>query len=266
MATMQTQSISDLNQRIEELSKLLVQNRKSKEILLEKLQSGIQQRETTQVAKESDVLNIWSNQCNGKFNALIENSFLCDSPSQQSINCTSTQEIQNQFADVTPYQTASITIKRKNNLMCFEQYDQETGKTLLGLIDKTVTNNYFARKNVEHIKSFEFKKPISSETIQGEIKISNDISFLIVDFLEDFDFVLGMSGLKTIEGSVDFRSLKLFFQSKIDYKVNVCLSKLDEIEKTKIEESKIVDHKVFSTCKLIENNEITREIKLLGNK
>lgn len=149
MATIQTQSINNLNKRIEELTNCLQQNQESKVINLENWQSRVhQQKTTTEIAKERDVFNSSSNQCNGEFNAPIEEFILCDT-SQQSIECESTYEVQHESADQFPCQTASI--RRKNNVLCFEQYDQEAGRTPLGLIDETVSNNYIARKNVEQI-------------------------------------------------------------------------------------------------------------------
>lgn len=233
VATMQM-LINDLKEKIEEFSKQSEQNRAAKERYKYHGENSLSETNNQQQANETEVdkrkinQDNPSNQHNEKFHATLERQFLIDNQSQQS----NEHQIQNQF-DVTideiPYETASIAIKRINGLLCFEQCDKESGK-MIGLIDMKVNNNYISREIVKNEKLLELKKPICSDTTHGEIKISNDISFSVVDFLGNFDFVLGMDGLKKINGNIDFLSLKLTFKGKTENTVDAC-SKLDQKEK-----------------------------------
>lgn len=225
-------------------------------------EKNIQQQENVAENGKRNKINrenfgIW---CIDKFNSTLEENCY---QSQQSNENQSADETQNHFDESTSeirYETASIHLKRLNNLLCFERNDKRTNRRLLGLIDMRSKFNYISKENAQFGKILKLKKPFFVETIYGQTPISHfvfvnlfshDIPFLIVDFLQNFDFTLGMGGLRKINATIDFMSLELIFKSKIKTKVDICH---ELIEKTEFEDEKIEACKGIETVKNVETN------------
>lgn len=194
--------INHLNEKIEKISNQLEQHRAAKEFQEENHQNqkNIQQRDdATEFYAVKTVRENLSTPCNGTFNSTLEENFLINNLSQQLNENQASNKMQNKFddsIDKIPYEAAGIAIERIGDQLCFEQFDKQSGKTLFGLIDIKVKNNYISKEFVMNEKLFELKRPIYTKAIDGTVKISHDITFLVVDFLGNFDFVLGMDGLK----------------------------------------------------------------------
>lgn len=173
-------------------------------------------------------------------------------------------------ANVIPYETASIFLKRINNNLCFERTDKQADRKLIGLIDMGIKNNFISRKNVKHGKILELKKSITIKTVQGQSKVScyvkvnifsHDLIFLIVDTLDKFDFLLGFVGLRKINASIDFLSLKLIFNKKIEKKVDICPS-LSRLNKRKKNQNNIVQKEKNEEENIVNEIEKTKTEKI----
>lgn len=111
-----------------------------------------------------------------------------------------------------------------NGLPCFDRIDQQTGNSFLTLVDSGATNNYVLRKNVTHGKLIKLKSSIFVKTILGNSEIthfvkinlfSHDLKFYVLNFLGNFDAILGMDGLRKIHAIIDLMSFKLIYTSRI---------------------------------------------------
>lgn len=187
-----------------------------------------------------------NNHTNGKFNPKFEEKFSESTNQSQQSNVH--QNEQNQFVKTNngiPCETGSIPIRRLNNSLCFERTDRQTHRKLLGFIDVKIKNNLITEKHVKHGKILKLKYPKIIETEFGLFEISsyvkvnifsNDLNFLIVDTIGNFDILLGLDGLKKIDAKIDSVSLQLIYQNKIEKKIDVCnkLDKKEGIEKSKI--------------------------------
>lgn len=107
-----------------------------------------------------------------------------------------------------------------NDLPCFPRIDKQTGKELISLVDTGASNNYISRKNVKHGKLIKLRKPLIVKTIHGKSEITNyvkvnlfshDLKCFILDFLGNFDLILGMDGLRKINAKLDLKSFKLMY-------------------------------------------------------
>lgn len=174
------------------------------------------------------------NQTNCKFNSSFEGNFLENTNQSRQSNHQNQRSIES-----IPYETASIPIKRLKNIFCFERTDKQTQRKLLGLIDMGMKYNLISERNVKHGKLLKLKYPTFIETEFGQFKIFNFVkvnvfshvlNFLVVDTLGEFDILLGMDGLEKINAKIDFISLELTYQSKVEKKMD----KTKEIVESKI--------------------------------
>lgn len=67
---------------------------------------------------------------------------------------------------------SSIFLQRKNDLLCFERIDTQTGKKLTGLIDIGASNNYILKENVKNVQQIRSQKPKEIITKYGKIEIT----------------------------------------------------------------------------------------------
>lgn len=214
---------------------------------------------------------------------MVERKFLDNnSQSQQSNQYQCLNKMHDQFSDTMnkiPSKTSSISIKRMNNELCFEQTDRNTGNKFIGLIDMRLNNNFISKENAKNGKAIQLTKPFFVETIYGKTKISHyvrvnlfsyNMPFLIIDDLQNFDFVLGMIGLRKMNVTIDFLSLKLTYGNKIEKGNQVCSNRMvSEVAQypfqcknvgkfqKKIEQKPIID---------VVKNEIIRKGKICANQ
>lgn len=124
--------------------------------------------------------------------------------------------------------TSSIFLQRRDNLLSFERHDMQTSKKLTGLIDIGTSNNYISRKNANHGQLIRLSKPIRITTRLGKLDVnhyvkinlfSHSLNFLIVDDLGDFDFSLGMNGLRKLNAKLDLMSFKLTYRDRNKFNI-----------------------------------------------
>lgn len=111
--------------------------------------------------------------------------------------------------------------RRINNLPCFHRTDRLTGKKFIGLVDTGASNNYILSKHVGKANLFKLKRSLIVKTIHGNSEITHYIivhlfdhymKFFIIDFLGNFDILLGMDGLRKIHATLDLMSFKLTYK------------------------------------------------------
>lgn len=115
--------------------------------------------------------------------------------------------------------------RRIKNLPCFDRTNKQTGNKLIGLIDTGATNNYVSTNNTEKAKLIKLKNSIFIKTIHGYSEISHyvkinlfsyDLIFFVLDYIGNFDLILGMDGLRRIHAKIDLMSFKLSYKSIIN--------------------------------------------------
>lgn len=111
-----------------------------------------------------------------------------------------------------------------NSLPCFERTDRLTGKKLVSLIDTGASNNYILSKRVKHGQLIRLKNPLLVGTIHGKSEIthyvkvnlfSHSLRFFVMNYLGNFDLILGMDGLRRINAKLDLMSFELKYTSRI---------------------------------------------------
>lgn len=116
-----------------------------------------------------------------------------------------------------------------NNLLCFERTDTITGDKLIGKIDTGIKNNYISRDRANNGTLIKLKKRFYFENIYGKILIShyvrvnlfsNNLVFCVVEYIENFDLILGMNGLRKMNAMLDLKSFRLNFKAKNNSKQN----------------------------------------------
>lgn len=110
-----------------------------------------------------------------------------------------------------------------NGLPCFDQTVRTTNKKLVNLVDTGAGKNYITEEQSKLGKLVKLKKPFFVKTIHGtEIRnyviinlFSHDLKCYILDFLGNFDLIIGMDGLRKINAQIDLMSFQFTYTPRV---------------------------------------------------
>lgn len=141
------------------------------------------------------------------------------------------------------------------------------------MVDIVQEQNFYLKTNVNFTKLFKFEKSFWVEFKDHEIEITHfvkvnlfnhEMDFLVVDFLEGYDFLLGKSGLNKIKAIINFHSFVLSYVVEIPKENEVIFteSKLDNKKEDQDKGQACIDDNYDSRNKHFLEEEIDSEINV----
>lgn len=124
-----------------------------------------------------------------------------------------------------------------NGLLCFERIDKQTNNKLIGKIDTGIQNNYILKDKTKHAKLIKFKRSFlfNGFKITHFVRInlfSHDLVFCVMDYIENFDLILGTNGLRKMKSIIDVMSFRMTYENTRREKYNAKKQKIEGLIET----------------------------------